>query len=191
MSFLWMWQKLHCRNRQKSSCAASWTEAQSQRWSFTKSKLAQHAYEEGHKVGWILEIESNTIWRNYKESAHTACFTNPISQPSYTLLSSGSPYQQWGYQLTEISMTWQILHGFLYGFSPECSVTTPHMALAVGIKNFTKLKIRELGPPGWEVWGSKMSSWDPRDSDLRMTALARASSIFKRQTHSRVREDNT
>jgi hypothetical protein len=34
-----------------------------------KSKLAQHAYEEGHRVGWddagILEIESNNRRRKY------------------------------------------------------------------------------------------------------------------------------
>jgi hypothetical protein len=51
-----------------------------------KSKLARHAYEEGHRVGWdearILEIESNSRYRKYKESAHMACLTNPISQPS-------------------------------------------------------------------------------------------------------------
>jgi predicted GIY-YIG superfamily endonuclease len=51
-----------------------------------KSKLAQHAYEEGHRVGWdeagILEIESNSRYRKYKESAHMACLNNPISQPS-------------------------------------------------------------------------------------------------------------
>jgi hypothetical protein len=48
-----------------------------------KSKLAQHAYEEGHRVGCdearILEIESNSMYRKYKESAHMACLTNPIS----------------------------------------------------------------------------------------------------------------
>jgi hypothetical protein len=51
-----------------------------------KSKLAQHAYEEGHGVSWdearILEIVSNSRHRKYKESAHTACSTNPIRQPS-------------------------------------------------------------------------------------------------------------
>jgi hypothetical protein len=51
-----------------------------------KSKLAQHAYEEGHRVGWdearILKIESNSRYRRYKKSAHMACLTNPISQPS-------------------------------------------------------------------------------------------------------------
>jgi predicted GIY-YIG superfamily endonuclease len=37
-----------------------------------KSKLAQHAYEEDHRVGWddarVLEIESNSRYRKYKES---------------------------------------------------------------------------------------------------------------------------
>jgi hypothetical protein len=51
-----------------------------------KSKLAQHAYEEGHKVGWdkarILNIESHSRYRKYKEGAHMACSNNPISQPS-------------------------------------------------------------------------------------------------------------
>jgi hypothetical protein len=51
-----------------------------------KSKVAQHAYEEGHRIGWdeakVLEIESNSRYRKYKESAHMACLTNPISQPS-------------------------------------------------------------------------------------------------------------
>jgi hypothetical protein len=48
-----------------------------------KSKLAQHAFEEGHKVEWdgakILEIESNSRYRKYKESAHMPCLINPIS----------------------------------------------------------------------------------------------------------------
>jgi hypothetical protein len=42
-----------------------------------KLKLAQHAYEESHRVGWddarVLEIESNSRYRKYKESAHMAC----------------------------------------------------------------------------------------------------------------------
>jgi hypothetical protein len=41
-----------------------------------KSKLAQHAYEEVHRVGWddarILEIEINSRYRKYKELAHGA-----------------------------------------------------------------------------------------------------------------------
>jgi hypothetical protein len=51
-----------------------------------KSKLAQYAYEEGHKVDWdkarILDIESHSRYRNYKEAAHMACSNNPISKPS-------------------------------------------------------------------------------------------------------------
>jgi hypothetical protein len=49
-----------------------------------KSKLTQHAYEEGHRVAWddarILETESNSRYRKYTESAHMACLTEPISQ---------------------------------------------------------------------------------------------------------------
>jgi hypothetical protein len=51
-----------------------------------KSKLAQRAYEENHMVGWNedrnLEFSSNSRYKKYKESAHMACLTNPISQPS-------------------------------------------------------------------------------------------------------------
>jgi hypothetical protein len=51
-----------------------------------KSKSAQHAYEEGNRVGWddarVLEIESNSRYRKYKRSAHMACLTSPISQSS-------------------------------------------------------------------------------------------------------------
>jgi hypothetical protein len=38
------------------------------------------------------------------------------------------------------------------------------------------------------IWDSKIWSWILRDSDLRMTALARATSICKRQTPPLVRE---
>jgi hypothetical protein len=44
-------------------------------------KLAQHAYEEDHRLGWddarILEIGSNSWYRKYKESVHMACLTKP------------------------------------------------------------------------------------------------------------------
>jgi hypothetical protein len=30
----------------------------------------------------VLEVESNSRYRKYKESAHMACSTNSISQPS-------------------------------------------------------------------------------------------------------------
>jgi hypothetical protein len=53
-----------------------------------KSKLAQHAYEEGHEVGWgdarVLEIESNSRYRKYKESvqkpSNSVCYI-PSSEP--------------------------------------------------------------------------------------------------------------
>jgi hypothetical protein len=47
-------------------------------------RLAQHAYKEGHKVIWdeasILEIESNSRHRKYKELACMACLRNLVSQ---------------------------------------------------------------------------------------------------------------
>jgi hypothetical protein len=45
-----------------------------------KSKLAQHAYEEGHKICWN-DVKSNTTFRKYKESAHMSLLDYPISQP--------------------------------------------------------------------------------------------------------------
>jgi hypothetical protein len=50
-----------------------------------KSKLAQHAYEEGHKLrrneAKVLQIDPNTTYRKYKESAHMSLLEHPISQP--------------------------------------------------------------------------------------------------------------
>jgi hypothetical protein len=61
-----------------------------------KSKLAPHAYEEGRRIGWddakILEIESNSRFRKYKESAHMACLTNPISQPNLDISPIWIPF---------------------------------------------------------------------------------------------------
>jgi hypothetical protein len=42
-----------------------------------------------------------------------------------------------------------------------------------------------------QIWESKMWSWVPWDSDLRMTALEKSSSNWKRQTHLLVRDDVT
>jgi predicted GIY-YIG superfamily endonuclease len=51
-----------------------------------KSKLCQHAYEEGHKICWteakVLQTEQNTTYRKYKESAHISLIDHPSSQPS-------------------------------------------------------------------------------------------------------------
>jgi hypothetical protein len=52
-----------------------------------ESILAQHAYKEGHRVGWddsrILVIERNSRYIKYKETAHMACLTKPIRQPLF------------------------------------------------------------------------------------------------------------
>jgi hypothetical protein len=56
-----------------------------------KSKLAQHAYEEGHKICWnkarVLQIEPNTTCRKYKESAHVLLLDHPISSIYWAQLS--------------------------------------------------------------------------------------------------------
>jgi hypothetical protein len=54
----------------------------------TKSKLAQHAYEEGHKICWKeakgLQIEPNTTYRKYKESDHISLVAHPVTPPIWT-----------------------------------------------------------------------------------------------------------
>jgi hypothetical protein len=60
-----------------------------------KLELAQHAYEEGHKICWyeagVLQIEPNIIYRKYKESAHMSLLANPISQPSLDISPTWIP----------------------------------------------------------------------------------------------------
>jgi hypothetical protein len=60
-----------------------------------KSKLAQHAYEGGHKIYWneakVLQIEPNTTYRKYKESAHMSLIGHPISQPSLDISPIWTP----------------------------------------------------------------------------------------------------
>jgi hypothetical protein len=47
-----------------------------------KSKLAQHAHEEGNKIHWkqakVLQIEPNTTYRKYKETVHMSLVVHPI-----------------------------------------------------------------------------------------------------------------
>jgi hypothetical protein len=51
-----------------------------------KSKLAQHACEEGHRICWkeakVLQIELNTTYRKYKESALMPVVGHLFRQPS-------------------------------------------------------------------------------------------------------------
>jgi hypothetical protein len=61
---------------------------------FEKSKLAQHAYEEGHKKYWseakVLQIEPNATYRKYKESAHVSA-RPPASKPSLDISPIWTP----------------------------------------------------------------------------------------------------
>jgi hypothetical protein len=57
-----------------------------------KSKLAWHAYEEGHGVAWdearILKIENNSRYRKYKKLAHVVCLTSSNISPIWIPLIS-------------------------------------------------------------------------------------------------------
>jgi hypothetical protein len=57
-----------------------------------KTNLAQHAYEEGHKICWkdakVLQIEPNATYRKYKESAHMSPSAHPISQPGLDIIEA-------------------------------------------------------------------------------------------------------
>jgi hypothetical protein len=60
-----------------------------------KSKLSQHAYEEGHKICWsepkVLQIEPNTTHKKYKESTHMSLLDHQISQPSLDISPIWTP----------------------------------------------------------------------------------------------------
>jgi hypothetical protein len=63
-----------------------------------KSKLAHHAYEEGHRICWnearVLQIEPNITYRKYTESAHRFLLEHPIINPVWISLPSGLPSSQ-------------------------------------------------------------------------------------------------
>ena len=46
-------------------------------------------HTEYHQIDWnqteVLELEPNTIYRNYKDATHMSCMYNPISQSSLAL----------------------------------------------------------------------------------------------------------
>jgi hypothetical protein len=66
-----------------------------------KSKLYQHAYEEGHKIRWneakVLQIKPNPTYRKYNVSAHMSLVDHPISQLSLDISPMWTPimHQQW------------------------------------------------------------------------------------------------
>jgi hypothetical protein len=62
-----------------------------------KSKLAQHAYEEGYRMCWkevkALQVEPNITYRKYKESAHISVIDHSVN-PAWTSLPSRLPLSQ-------------------------------------------------------------------------------------------------
>jgi hypothetical protein len=88
-----------------------------QRGVLETSKLVQHAYEEGHRVGRdgarILEVESNNKYRKYKESVYMASLTNPFSQPILDISPIWIPSSAVRFLThTKVCMTWEIFPGF-------------------------------------------------------------------------------
>jgi hypothetical protein len=87
----------------------------------------------GHNVGWdearILRIVSNS--RKYKDSAHVARLTSPISQSrlNILILHISNEVTRGQYDVTDFSCV-------SIDFSLQCFVFTPQMALAVGTKSF-------------------------------------------------------
>jgi hypothetical protein len=60
-----------------------------------KSKLAQYVYEEGHQIclnkAKVLQTETNTIYKKYRESAHMSLIDHPINQPSLDISPIWTP----------------------------------------------------------------------------------------------------
>jgi hypothetical protein len=120
-----------------------------------KSKLAQLVYEECQRVGWdearILEIGSNSRCRRYKESAHMACLTNPISllsldiSPIWISLISNEVTN------SQRRSLWRdrFFMGFCKVLVPSVQFFTPQMALAVSTKLFRKTL---FNPMQWFSW---------------------------------------
>jgi hypothetical protein len=58
-----------------------------------KSRLAKHAYEEGHRIQWkeakAAQTENNKICKKYKEVVHTARITNLSVNPAWKSLQFG------------------------------------------------------------------------------------------------------
>jgi hypothetical protein len=81
-----MWQKLRLLNSRSAPMRLRENRHNLKEGRLEKLKSTQHAYDMGDRVNWdetrILEIESSSFYRKYKESAHMACISNPITQPS-------------------------------------------------------------------------------------------------------------
>jgi hypothetical protein len=84
-----------------------------------KSKLAQHAYEENHKICWkeakVLQIKPNGTYRKCKESEHMVLSYHPISHsrfhisPIWTLIIAA--------QVSELNILANVHYSEKYAFS--------------------------------------------------------------------------
>jgi hypothetical protein len=103
---------------------------------------------------------------------------------------------------TSIIIDWFLGYGVLNVFSVRgpCRrfIKDSRGRLHCNWYNWATLFLGDINTGTWpsrlgesRIWECKLWSWVPRDSDLRMTPLARASSNCKRQTHPLVREDVT
>jgi hypothetical protein len=81
-----LWQKLHWRNYRPLEVRIKEHKYNLTQGLPEKSKLAQQAYEEDHRICWneatVLQIEPNTTHKKYMESAHMSLLDHLISQPS-------------------------------------------------------------------------------------------------------------
>jgi hypothetical protein len=115
---LWLWLREHRHNLKQGL--------------LENSKLAKHAYKEGHKVGWdearILDIGSHSKYRKYKEAVIWLALSTQIANPVWTFLPSGSPllamrssfHREDLFDMTEVYL-------FLLGFRVESHGFTPRM----------------------------------------------------------------
>jgi hypothetical protein len=135
-----MWQKLYWRNRQTSSHAALWTQAQPQRVSSRKNKISPTCLWRGSKgrLRWCKDfgIESNSRYRKYKDFTHMTCLTNPISQLSLDVSPIWVPLISNEVSKLQGRSAWS--NRFFMCFYkipvPGDLVFIPQMALAVGKK---------------------------------------------------------
>jgi hypothetical protein len=126
-----MGQKLHWRNGETSSRAAPCL--------LEISKLAQHAYKEGHRVVWdearISVIESNSSNRKYKESAHMSCLTTQMCEPGVGISPILAPLLAMRLAYSQGRSVWsgRFLTGTFIWAYPRGSIFVPQMALVVDI----------------------------------------------------------
>jgi hypothetical protein len=103
-------------------------------------------------------------------------------------------FVKWGWNCQDSILTWYAHHSIKDIKRRERELSSLGLYLVDNATLFlgdinTWTWPSRLGEP--RIWDSKIWSWVPRDSDLRITALARTSSNCKRQTHPLARKDVT